>query len=179
MRKVTPRTAPHTAAFSLIELIIVILIASLFAALVFNNVSFSTRKQTSVGIRQLKEKLNGQAGDFELVCTDHCKQCRIVSGAKSSPIESHLPDMTAYVLDDSNNPQAIDFGRYHDRKICLRFHYYPNGSTSQMILAPKEEDRFYFIPSYFGEIAVFDDLDSAVAQWRKYRDQLDSMGGFY
>jgi prepilin-type N-terminal cleavage/methylation domain-containing protein len=180
MPKITSRH--HTLAFlvpgfSLIELIIVILIASLFAALVFNNVMFDSKKTEKVGIQRLKEAATQYPGDAQLVCIDECQHCTIAHGNKANEIESRLRPLTAYILDDSNNAQEIDFGRAEDKKICLRFRYYANGSTSQMIL--ESGDRFYFIPSYFGEVEIFDDLEGAVERWRRYRDQLDSMGGFF
>jgi prepilin-type N-terminal cleavage/methylation domain-containing protein len=181
MPKITSR--PYTSAtlmpgFSLIELIIVILIASLFAALIFNNISFGTKKKQKVGIHQLKEgAATKQGGDAELICTDKCRHCAVLTGGSQTAVESQLKPLTAYILDDSGNPQKIDFGRIKNKKVCLRFHYYPNGSTSQMILESGE--KFYFLPSYFGEVEVFDDVDGAVERWQKYRDQLDSMGTFF
>jgi prepilin-type N-terminal cleavage/methylation domain-containing protein len=182
MPKVTPAClripAKSLPGFSLIELIIVILIASLFAALVFNNVNLGGKSERRVGIRQLKEASAGNmTGEQDLVCYDKCSHCILTSNGKSTDIKSQLKPVKSYILDDSNNPQEIDFGRLKDKKICLRFHYYPNGSTSQMIL--ESDGKYYFVPSYFGKIEAFDDLDSAVSRWTKYRNQLDSMGTYY
>ncbi len=164
--------------FSLIELIIVILIASLFAAVIFTNIGLGATKKQTVGIRQLKNTdMTRNLGDAELVCTDRCRHCVLVHGDKQAQIQSQLKPLTAYILDDSNNAQEVDFGRIKDQKVCLRFRYYANGSTSQMIL--ESEDRYYFLPSYFGEIEEFDDIDGAVERWTKYRNQLDAMGTFF
>jgi prepilin-type N-terminal cleavage/methylation domain-containing protein len=163
--------------FSLIELIIVILIASLFAALIFDNVTFATKKKQKVGIQHLKEAAAKHPGDAELVCIDKCRHCTLIIGNKEDKIESRLKPLNAYILDDSNNPQKINFGRIKDKKVCLRFHYYANGSTSQMIL--ESEEKFYFLPSYFGEVEVFGGIDEAVERWRHYRDQLDTTGTFF
>ncbi len=163
--------------FSLIELIIVILIASLFAALIFSQISFATKPKEKVGIHQLKKAGIVPPGDAQLVCLDHCRQCTIGMGDKRKKIPSQLKPIKAYVLDDGGNPQEVDFGRVKEKKICLRFHYYANGSTSQMIL--ESEGKFYFVPSYFGNIEVFDGLDAATERWTHYRNQLDSMGTFF
>ena len=163
--------------FSLIELIIVILIASLFAALIFSQISFSTKKKEKVGIRQLKKAGIVPPGDAQLVCLDHCRKCTIGMGDKRKEISSRLKPIKAYVLDDGGNPQEVDFGRIREKKVCLRFHYYANGSTSQMIL--ESEGKFYFVPSYFGDIEVFDGLDAATERWTHYRNRLDSMGTFF
>ncbi len=164
-------------AFSLIELIIVILIASLFAALVFNNVNLGTKKEKKVGIKELKKAAGRIRGDAELVCTDKCSKCSLVSNGKSTEVKSLLKELKAYILDDGGNPQEIEFGRMDDRKICLRFHYYPNGSNSQMII--ESNDKYYFVPSFFGDVEVYNDMDGAVSRWKKYRDQLDSTGSYY
>ena len=163
--------------FSLIELIIVILIASLFAALIFSRVSFATRKQEKVGIRQLKKAGVVPPGDAQLICRGRCRRCVVVMEGKQSEIPSRFKELKGYILDDGGNPKEVDFGRIRDRKICLRFYYYANGSTSQMIL--ESEGKFYFVPSYFGEIEAFDSLDGAVERWTHYRSQLDSMGTFF
>ena len=172
------RPTTTRSAFSLIELIIVILIASLFAALVFSSVSFGKPKEKKVGIRALKEAAASRAGgDADLVCTDACKTCSLIVDHKAHSIGSQLKPLVAYILDEGGSPQEIDFGRMKDEKVCLRFHYYANGSTSQMILA--SEEKYYFLPSYFGEVEVFDSLSAATERWKQYRDQLDTMGTYY
>jgi len=181
MPEINPFASRPTSArlaFSLIELIIVILIASLFAALVFSSVSFGKPKEKKVGIRALKEAAASRAGgEADLVCTDGCKECNLMVDHKAHAIGSQLKPLTAYILDEGGSPQEIDFGRMKDKKVCLRFHYYANGSTSQMILA--SEEKYYFLPSYFGEVEVFDSLSAATERWRQYRDQLDTMGTYY
>ncbi len=164
-------------AFSLIELIIVILIASLIAALAFSTISFNTKPKQMVGIFQLKSPKMSPQGDAQLVCLDHCHTCTLSVNGDAAPLPSTFPEVTAYALDESGSSQEIDFGRVHEKKVCLRFHFYANGSTSQMILASGE--TYYFIPSFFGKIETFDTLDGAVTRWRQYRDQLDSMGTFF
>jgi prepilin-type N-terminal cleavage/methylation domain-containing protein len=174
----SPRPAHLAPGFSLIELIIVILIASLLASVIFTNISFKTKKKQKVGIHQLKNtEITRNIGDAELICTDKCRHCAIINGGKQTEVESRLKPLKAYILDDSGNAQELDFGRVKNKKVCLRFHYYANGSTSQMIL--ESDEKFYFLPSFFGEIEVFDGVDDAVERWTKYRKQLDSMGTFF
>jgi len=165
--------------FSLIELIIVILIASLFAALTFNNVVINAKKEKKVGIKHLKEAFGKKSRiEGELICTDKCSKCSFVSSSgTTSEISSSLKELKAYMLDDNGNPGELDFGRIKDRKVCLRFRYYANGSNSQMII--ESEDRYYFVPSYFGDVEVFEDMESAVSRWTRYRDQVNTMGTYY
>jgi prepilin-type N-terminal cleavage/methylation domain-containing protein len=173
-----PRPLYVRSAFSLIELIIVILIASLFAALVFSTISIRKPNEERVGIYQLKEAAT-QTGpvNAQLVCVSKCKECYALHEGKTTPVGSQLPPLQAYILDDNDNPQKIDFGRIKDQPVCLRFHYYSNGSNSQMIL--ETNDGFYFVPSYFGDVKKFDALDGAVEFWLRHRAQLDTVGGYY
>jgi prepilin-type N-terminal cleavage/methylation domain-containing protein len=164
--------------FSLIELIIVILIASLFAAMVFTTISIRKPHEENVGIHQLKAMpMMAEAIDADLVCTEKCQTCFAMVNGKKVPVGSQMPPLKAYILDDGGSPVEVDFGRLEDRPVCLRFHFYPNGSTSQMIL--EAHDRFYFIPSYFGKIETFESLDAAAEHWQKYRSALDTMGTYY
>ncbi len=174
----SPRTGSLVPAFSLIELIIVILIASLFAAMVFTTVSLRKPGQKHVVLQRLKEVGQQRLPDnTELVCIDKCRQCFLMREGTRQAIKSQIPPLTAYTLDEGRNPQKIDFGRMDDRPICLRFYFHANGSTSQMIL--EADDTYYFVPSYFGEIQTFESLDEAASYWQRYRDQLDTMGTFY
>ena len=173
-----PRSVRFRSAFSLIELIIVILIASLVTGLVFSNVSLGKSKEKKVGIRALKEAAASHpGGDADLVCVNACKDCALLVDHKAHSIGSQLKPLTAYILDDSNSPQEIDFGRRDDKKVCLRSHYYANGSTSQMIL--QSQDHYYFVPSYFGKTERFDSLSAATERWLQYRSQLDTMGTYF
>ena len=164
--------------FSLIELIIVILIASLFAAMVFTTITLRKPHEQNVGIHQLKNlPMMAKAIDADLVCIEKCRTCFATVGDKTIPVGSQMPELKAYTLDDSGNSVEVDFGRMEDQPVCLRFHFYSNGSTSQIIL--EAHDRYYFIPSYFGKIETFDSLDDAVERWQHYRGTLDSMGTYY
>ncbi len=172
------RARPRVPAFSLIELIIVILIASLFAAMVFTTVSFRKPGEKQVVLRQLKEVARRALPDnTQLVCVDKCRTCYLMRGNRQTAVGSKIPPLKAYTLDDGGNAQEIDFGRMDDKPVCLRFYFHANGSTSQMIL--EADDTYYFIPSFFGEIETFDSLDGAVARWQGRRDQLDSLGTYY
>ena len=43
----------------------------------------------------------------------------------------------------------MEYGRYQDEKICLVLQFYPNGSSTQIIL--KQLDDVYLLPAFFDD----------------------------
>ena len=156
-------------AFTLIELLIAIFLVGLFAYFVFATPSINVNTQEDVNISNLPKYLQKSlAGDGEVVCINKCKECYYITNS-IKPQETALPLIlnvkAEYILDRFNNPQRVELGRYKDKKVCLRFKHYKNGSITQMIL--DLGDKFLFIPSYFGEGKIFDSLNSATDWWLK------------
>ena len=164
--------------FSLIELLIVIAIISLFGFMVFGSMKKSELKPKPYSIKNLK-KVFKTSSDAELVCVDKCTQCFVITTnhANTQKVKSDLKKIEAYILDSDDSPQKIDFGRMNDHPICLRFHYYTNGSTSQIIL--ESEEKFFYFPSYFGKISIHDSLDDAADTWIQNTKLLTSKGNYY
>ena len=170
----------HQAAFTLLELLIVILLISIFYYLV--SVSFKRDKKDNnhtISIKNIREypfKHLPQKG-AELICIDNCKRCFIYDydSKNSRDIQSSIPKIKSYILDDRGEPIRVDFGRLHDKRICLRFRYYPNGSSSEMIISA--DDKYYYIPPYFGDIEIYQSLSDAVDRYKwsegKFTDKSD------
>ena len=168
------------AGFSLIELLIVIAIISLFGFLVFSMLEKSEMAPEPYNIKELKSAIGEmRSKDAELICINKCTQCSILTsgGGKPSKIKSNLKEIQAYILDNRDNPQKLDFGRMDDNPICLRFRYYANGSTTQIIL--ESEEKFFYFPSYFGEVEVFDSIDEAADRWVGDMKVLRNRGDYY
>ena len=170
---------PSERAFTLLELLIVILLLSLFTFLVVGSLKREASSRQIRGIpalRGLPERMNLPAG--ELVCTEQCKKCVYVGGDHNErPMALSLPPLTAYGIDISDQPRRLEFGRFHDRPICLRFRYYSNGSSSRMILGNGKE--FFYLPSYFGEMKSFPSLEAAAEYWLRDGDLLHDRGDYY
>ena len=169
-------------AFTLVELLIAIFLVGLFAYFVFATPSTVTEPKEEVNAsslpRYLQKNLNG---DGEVVCINKCKECYYLTNT-AKPQEAPLPLIlnvkTEYILDKNDNPQRVELGRYKDKKVCLRFRHYKNGSITQMIL--DLGDKFLFIPSYFGKGKIFDSLNSAADWWvRDSVNSLKSKGEWY
>jgi len=165
--------------FTLLELLIVILLLSVMTTLIVGNLSRQKSAEMKTRITQIKtlrKKL--KEGEGELLCLDECRQCYLRDrGRKIYPIATKFRKLDAYTMDSYNEAQKIDFGRFKDRKICLRFRFRSNGSTSRLIVGSGE--KFYFIPSYFGDVQTFTSLEEAKAFWLKNSDLLHNEGDYY
>ena len=155
--------------FTLVELLLAIFLVGLFAYFVFAIPGEFKEPKERVTIsnlpRFLQKNLNG---DGEVVCIDHCKECYYITD-DGRPINSPLPIplnvLNQYILDRNDNPVKLDLGRFKDKKVCMRFRHYKNGSISQMIL--DLGDKALFIPSYFGEGKEFNSVNEAADWWLK------------
>ena len=173
-----PRKSWHEG-FTLLELLIVILLLSVMTTLIVGNLSRQKSSKSKTGIAQIKtlrKKLKG--GEGELLCFDACRQCFLRDRErKMQAVTTAFGKLEVYTLDSYGEARKIDFGRYKDRKICLRFRFRPNGSSSRMIVVSGE--NFYFIPSFFGKVQRFSSLEEAKASWLENRDLLRSGGDYY
>ncbi|HIP51861.1 MAG TPA: type II secretion system protein [Campylobacterales bacterium] len=170
--------------FSLLELIVVVLIVSLIGFLVFSS---AIKQQQKVKILDpttlpstLRESFKGQ-GDIELFCIKKCEECYIIQGGNISPYDGGISfgqDVETHLLDDDNHFVEIDdLGRVKDKKVCLRYHLYANGSTTQMVIVNNQ--GIYFLPSYFGKAQKVADMEEAKELWVKEDYSLKDSGSFY
>ena len=172
------RNSPR-GAFTLLELLIVILLLSLFAFLVFGTMKRQASQPKQPKVSQIREILAKGAGrDQELVCLENCRKCFFLDGEhRMRETGIHFPPMRAYILDPSDQAREPDFGRWKDKRICLRIRGYANGSMDQMIL--ESEGVFYFFPAYFGKVERFKTLGEAVDYWLRNRDLFHDQGDYY
>ncbi len=164
--------------FTLLELLIVILLLSLFAFLVFATVKNNVKNTPPPHLSQLKEYLAAKKGERELVCIEGCRRCFwLFPGGREAESTLHFKPLEAYRIDEYGQAVAVEFGRWHDKKVCLRYRRYANGSTDQMIL--KNEEGSFFFPAYFGRVQRFESVEDAVEFARKGEDLLHDKGDYY
>jgi len=170
--------------FSLLELIIVVLIVSLMGFLVFSSAIKQQQKTEILDPTTLpktfRQTFKGQ-GDVELFCIQKCQECYVLQGGEISPYDGGInfgKDVELHVLDKDNQFVHLDeLGRVEDNKVCLRYHLYPNGSTTQMVIVNK--GGIYYLPSYFGEATKVADMQEAKELWVKEDYSLRDSGSFY
>jgi len=174
-------------AFSLLELIIVVMIISLIGFFVFSTAIKREKKDDSIGLLTLQKFLQttfkGQ-GDVEFFCINKSTQCYFSQNKKITTFEGKVKlgkDIETYILDKDNRlVQIEEMGRFNDNRISFRFHLYPNGSTSQMIVSTEDEDEsIYYLPSYFGKAVKLKGLEEAKSLWIKDSFNLRDSGSYY
>jgi len=164
-------------AFTLLELLIVILLLSIFAFLIFGTMKQNARTEEALSLEHLSEIMRKNGGQ-ELVCIDDCRECFYLDEhhqTKKAPIR--LSPVKAYRVGRHGEGVRLEFGRMHDKKICLRLRSRSNGSLDQMILESK--GSFYFIPAFFEETKKFSSLEDAVDYWLKDQQLLRDRGEYY
>jgi len=172
------------SGFSLLELIVVVLIVSLLGFLVFSSAIKQQQKEEvldpSTLQKTFKKSFEGQ-GDVELFCIKKCKECYVLQDQKITAYESGIQfgkNVEISVLDEDNHIVQLDeLGRLKDKKICLRYHLYPNGSTTQMIIS--NDKGIYYLPSFFGKTKKVADMEEAKELWIKEEYDLRDSGSFY
>jgi len=171
-------------AFSLIELLIVILIIGIIYSMGFEGFEFIKAKPKALTPLNLKAtimKSKAFTGEATLLCIKKCKECYLRRNVNSafeayqSPID--LSNMLAYTLDQQEALAEVKFGRYQDQKICLLMDFYKNGSSSQLIL--KNEKASYFLPAYFDKPKQFENIEDAKDYWLRNSQLVANQGDYY
>jgi len=178
------RTIQAKEAFTLIELLIVILIVSLVYYFGFSGFEFNKPKPKALTPLNLKSTLQSSEwfdGHMTLLCVEKCKTCYFRRNIRANfrPYKNAI-DLTGvipYTIDERNNLQEIEYGRYDDKQICLVMDFYNNGSSTQIIL--KQGDNAYFLPAFFGKAKRFDSIEDAKEYWLRYTDLLSDKGNYY
>ncbi len=170
--------------FSLLELLLVIFIISMVYFLGFDGFEKPKPSADLLTPKNLKSVLSKsdlftQAGTF--LCTDRCSSCYYKGSSDKTfkPYEGKtaLKGSEVYFFNAEAQMQKMDYGRFHDRKICLLMQFYPNGSATQVIL--KQGNHIYLLPSYLGKPRTFSSLDEAKDFLVKNTERLSRNGDFY
>lgn len=170
--------------FTLIELLVVILLISLVYFLGLSGVEKMGAKPSPLTPLNLKSTLlksHAVSKHATLMCLNNCRTCYLRHGMYGS-FEVYengidLTDTQAYTLNNRNDLVDLEYGRYKDDKICLLIDFYPNGSSTQIIL--KQKDKAYFLPAFFGEPKEVKTIEEAKDLWLKNNALLSDKGDFY
>jgi len=168
--------------FSLIELLLVIFIVSLVYFLGFSTVQNEKRSPKPLSVKNIKSAIT-QAGLKEgtLICTKECKRCffRRDIGTPFEPYEGKidLRGLKAYTIDAQETLTRDEPGRFGHEKICLRIDFYPNGSSTPLVI--ENDQGIYFLPAYFGEPQKVASLEEAEKLWLEQYHALKHSGAIY
>jgi len=183
--KGNPLWLPYSRkAFTLIELIVVVLLISLIGFLVFSEAVKQTKKPDKLDPTTLASTLKKDFQsdeDIEFFCIQKCRDCYIAKGADITSYKGGVElgnNLEVFIVDKNNQLRQIEnFGRIKDQKICIRYTLYANGSTTQLILS--NDDGIYYLPSYFGEPQKVEDMDEAKNLWIKEEFNLKDSGNYF
>lgn len=150
--------------------------------LVFSSMQRTQNKPKALGVENLKSTLGEQGllhTDSELFCLDKCQKCYLYQNGETTAYEGDLAlgDLTVYRLDRDERLEKVDFGRYQDHPVCLRFVFHHNGSSSQMVI--RNKTGIYYLPALFGKTIKTASLEEAERLWLKNSDLLADNGEFY
>ncbi len=175
----------YSRAFTLLELIVVIFIITMIGAMVFSSAMHNEKEEKkildpSTLPSSIRKAFQGQ-GDIELFCIKKCKECFVLQHGQVSAYDGGIKfgkEVELHTLDESNHFVQLDeLGRFKDEKLCLRYHLYPNGSTTQLVI--KNSDGIFYLPSFFGKSKKVNDMDEAKELWIKEKYDLRDSGAFY
>ena len=175
---------PYKKGFTLVELLIVIVLVSIIYSLGFSTIKLSKKKPKSLTPLNLKMNIISSTnfnGRKTLLCVDKCQTCLLRSDISSAyQPYAHgidLRDIKAYTIDSRNALVQIEYERYDDKKVCLKMDFYPNGSSTQIIL--ENDEGAYFLPTYFEEAKKFESPEEARDYWLENTQLVSDNGEFY
>lgn len=170
--------------FSLIELIVVIFLMLLVYSLAFTYYQKETAKPPVITPLNLKEiilKAIPQGQYASLLCTEKCAKCYLKVGENGtfqsyqSPV--NIQEIETYVMGPDDRLERMEETRYNDEKVCLNMQFYPNGSSTQLVL--KDDEGTYFLPAFFGQPKAVENLDDAQDLWLENTDLVSNQGDYY
>jgi len=169
-------------AFTLVELLVVIMIISVSYMLIFSVMQDEASEPKALTPLTLKSTLleqNLTTGEQEFFCVNKCQACFLYQDGITIEYDAKvaLDKIIVHKVDTDNNLYKVDFGRYKDHPICLRFGLHQNGSSSQMII--EQNRRFYYLPAFFAKAEELDSLDEAKKRWIGGTKMLASSGDYY
>lgn len=179
MQKITHKSK---GAFTLIELLVVILIMSLLYGLTLSyyttNDTKEDQKITPLTIKEILQDMSKQK-KMTFLCTNDCTSCYINKDGNFTRYENEidLKGTVAYTINHYDELKKIDYGRYKDEPISLIFDIYPNGSSTQIILANNQ--KVYFLPAYGKAPINVKSPEDAKALWLENSYAVSRYGDFY
>jgi prepilin-type N-terminal cleavage/methylation domain-containing protein len=156
-------------AFSLIELMIVIVIMGAMYTLSVQSFSNTANKLNKVTLLNLKEYMQGQ--DYQksvrFLCLDDCKSCDIlIDGVKQNTIENILDDsVLSYEYDFNSGTREALIDVYFNSEgmqedVCFSYTVDKQGVGDQMLVVYKNE--VYDFTTYLSPTKKYNSLESAI-----------------
>ncbi|RLD41193.1 MAG: hypothetical protein DRI88_12860 [Bacteroidetes bacterium] len=157
------------SAFSLIELLIVIMIIGVVYTLAIGNFKKLSDETSKLTLGNLKEYLHSikHSKSVKLMCLDDCSECDLyVDGKKSRTVEDFLDNSVkvyryefSYGIVEREKEVYFNIDNVEE-SVCFSYEIDKSGIGDQVIVEYKE--RVYDFSNYFTKTAVYNSVEDAV-----------------
>ena len=141
-------------AFTLIELLLVVVIIGVIYGLVINSMQRITDKEASLSFETLPSFLETmyQQNSVAFVCIDNCQECALyVDGEKVKEVDAFMAEERAlrfWRFDANQGTQELRFTPIFDEDdrefdVCFRYEIFKDGSSSEMIVETQKHSYDY------------------------------------
>jgi len=141
-------------AFTLIELLLVVVIIGVVYGLVVNSVKRINDKEASLGFETLPSFLQTfhQRNDVAFVCIDNCRQCAVyVDGEPLKEVDAFMKEervLRFWRFDANQGMQELRFTPIFDEDdrafdVCFRYEIFNDGSSSEMVVETQQASYDY------------------------------------
>ncbi len=157
-------------AFTLIELLLVVVIVGVIYGLVINSMQKINDKEASLSFETLPAFLEMlyQQNSVAFVCIDNCKSCAVyVDGVKVKEVDSFMKEertLNFWYFDANLGMQELRFTPIFDEDdkefdVCFRYEIFKDGSSSEMMVETQTES--YDFRGLSHDVARFPSLQAA------------------
>jgi prepilin-type N-terminal cleavage/methylation domain-containing protein len=168
-------------AFTLIELLLVVVIIGVVYGLVINSMKRINNKEENLNFETLPSYLESmfQQNNVALVCIDNCHKCALyVDHEKVREIEPFMRDertLRFWHYDANLGTQELRFSSLFDEDerefdVCFRYEIFEDGSSTEMIIETKNKSY-----DYQGLIHSVDTYSSLQELENKHQDILQEV----
>ncbi|MGB5964818.1 MAG: type II secretion system protein [Sulfurimonadaceae bacterium] len=141
-------------AFTLIELLLVVVIIGVIYGLVINSMQRINDKEASLSFETLPSFLETmyQRNSVSFVCIDNCKECAVyVDGKKVKEVDAFMEKervLRFWRFDANLGTQELRFTPIFDEDdrefdVCFRYEIFKDGSSSEMIVETQKQSFDY------------------------------------
>ena len=154
-------------AFTLIELLLVVVIIGVIYGLVISSMKRINNKEENLSFKTLPTFLETlfQQNHVAFVCVDNCKKCAVyIDNEKVRDIEPFMRDertLRFWHYDANLGTQELRFSSLFDEDerefdVCFRYEIFEDGSSTEMIVETKNKSYDYH--GLLNRVDVYDSL---------------------
>jgi len=156
------------SAFTLIELMIVIVIMGVVYSMAVNSFTRLSDESANIDLKNLKEYMinTPYESSVKVICLDDCSECNLfVDGIKTQTLDSFVDDSVRiyryeYIYGFTKREFDVFFNVDNvEENVCFSYKIDEEGIGDQVLIEFK--DKFYDFSPYFTRTQVFSSLEDA------------------